>query len=375
MTGRERLLNTIEGRETDRVPVSPFIWSNTIGEFFGSESVDMVEKGIEVYRHFGFDVFLRTCNVGALTDEKSCDSKNWRVTETTVQTGEKKWETTTTVRTPERELTQRMGLCRITPYEVVQAQSEYFIKEEKDFEQFVKYQPPVPQADCGAVRRARELLGDDGIAAPWIQGAFNSLGMMRKLEDLLMDPYENESLFEGMCEYFPSRMREAARQLTAAGADVICAGGNMATATMVGPSFFREHLLALETEHCQKIRAMGVHYLYHNCGDAAALLPYYSDIGMSVYESMTPPPYGDTELSAALTVIDHGIALCGNLDQVSFLREASPEQVRERTRGILELAKPRGRFILGTTDYLSEGTPEENIRAFAEAGVEYGGHL
>ena len=36
------------------------------------------------------------------------------------------------------------------------------------------------------------------------------------------------------------------------------------------------------------------------------------------------------------------------------------------------LVKPRGSFIFACTDYLCEGTPEANIRALAEAAIEYG---
>jgi uroporphyrinogen decarboxylase len=370
--GRERLLNTIRGGQVDRVSVAPFIWSNYIGEFFGSQNVDMVEKGIEVYRHFGFDIILRTCNVSEFADEKTYDSKNWRVSEATTQVSEKKWEVTTIIRTPERELTQRKGFCRITPYEVVEAPIEYFIKGEEDFKQFVKYQPEVPECDCSIVGEALELIGDDGITAPWIQGAFNSLGMVRRLDDLLVDPYINPKLFTAMKEYFPARTREIARRLIKAGADLICAGGNMATGTMVGPEYYKNYILDIEIEHCRKVKEMGAAYLYHNCGDAASLLPLYSNIQMDVYESLTPPPYGDTDFDTALSTIDKNITLSGNIDQISFLKEASPEKIEEKVKSILTKAKKRGNFILATTDYFSEGTPEENIHAFAEAGLKYG---
>jgi uroporphyrinogen decarboxylase len=372
MTKRERLLAVIKGDEVDRVPVSPFIWGNYIGEFFGSQDVDMVEKGIEVYKHYGFDIMLRTCGVAEFGDEKTYDSKKWRVTEVIEHLDDRKWEIVTIIRTPERELIQRKGFCRITPYEVVEAPIEYFIKDEEDFKQFVKYQPPVPECDCSIVGRALELLGDEGIAAPWIQGAFNSLGMVRRLDDLLMDPYINPEFFAAMCDYFPGRTREIARQLIKAGADLLCAGGNMATATMVGPIYYKNFILAMEIEHCRKVKEMGGAYLYHNCGDAAALLPLYSDIKMNVYESMTPPPYGDTDFDTALSTIDKSITLCGNLDQVSFLKEATLEEIEERVKEILKKAKKRGNFILATTDYFSEGTPEENIHAFAQAGLKYG---
>jgi hypothetical protein len=34
MTGRERLIKTFKGQKTDRVPISPFIWVNSIYEMF-----------------------------------------------------------------------------------------------------------------------------------------------------------------------------------------------------------------------------------------------------------------------------------------------------------------------------------------------------
>ena len=37
MTGRERLLRTIRGEATDRVPISPFLYFNAIYEMFGYE--------------------------------------------------------------------------------------------------------------------------------------------------------------------------------------------------------------------------------------------------------------------------------------------------------------------------------------------------
>jgi uroporphyrinogen-III decarboxylase len=120
------------------------------------------------------------------------------------------------------------------------------------------------------------------------------------------------------------------------------------------------------------VKELGAYYLYHNCGDAASLLDQYSKIHMDIYESLTQPPYGDTVLEEALAKIDRSITLCGNIDQIEFLKKATPAEVSDKVKRVLELAKKRGNFILGTTDYFSEGTPHENIKAMAEAALEYG---
>ena len=77
-------------------------------------------------------------------------------------------------------------------------------------------------------------------------------------------------------------------------------------------------------------------------------------------------------LEEALRVIRPGLTLRGNIDQINFMREATPQQVREKVRDLLDKVKPRGNWILSTTDFFFDGTPYDNIRAFAEAGEEYG---
>jgi hypothetical protein len=371
MNGRLRLIKLLNGEEIDRIPVAPFIFNNYINEFFGQNDADPVIKGIEVYKHFGFDIILRTCNVWDYLNENACDSKYWRVSESRQETGNE-WSVYTTIKTPERELKQKKQYKRVTEYEVVEAVTEYFIKDKDDFEQFVKYQPPVPSYDCSIITRARELLKDDGLCAPWVQGAFNMISFYRKLDDLILDPYLDPSLYDQMIRYFADRMLNVIGQFAKAGADIVCAGGNIGNASMVGPVFFKDHILPYEIEFAKRAKSKNVYYLYHNCGDASLLLDMYSDIGMDIYESLTPPPYGDTSLSDALTKIDKHITLCGNIDQIGFLRNSTPKQIRQSVKTVLMAAKKRGNFILATTDYFSEGTPYENILAFAKAGLEFG---
>ena len=81
MTGRERFIKLLKREPIDRIPVATFIHNNFLNEFFRSNEVDPIEKGIEVYKHFRFDIMLRTCSVGSYLDEKSCVSENWIVKE------------------------------------------------------------------------------------------------------------------------------------------------------------------------------------------------------------------------------------------------------------------------------------------------------
>jgi uroporphyrinogen-III decarboxylase len=78
------------------------------------------------------------------------------------------------------------------------------------------------------------------------------------------------------------------------------------------------------------------------------------------------------DLDEALRVMRPDMALRGNVDQVEFLRKATPQQVKDRVRELLSKIKQRGNWILSTTDFPFDGTPYENIRAFGDAGREFG---
>ena len=116
----------------------------------------------------------------------------------------------------------------------------------------------------------------------------------------------------------------------------------------------------------------GVIYLYHNCGYRGKLLPLYPSLGMGAYESLTPPPYGNTMLEEALAVFGKNTALLGNIDQIDLLRKGTPAQIAEQVEVVLNTVRGRSYFILATTDYFNENTPHDNIHALANAGRRYG---
>jgi uroporphyrinogen-III decarboxylase len=202
-------------------------------------------------------------------------------------------------------------------------------------------------------------------------GAFNVLNQFRKLEDVMMDALEDEGFYRTMMEYFlPWQLKQNLR-LIQAGADAVEITGNMATSA-VGPLFFERYVLEYENRLARGVHDAGAFNIYHNCGDAAKIMHLYNRMDIDAWGYLTPPPYGDVDLDQALRVMRPDMILRGNVDQVEFLMKATPEQVRERVREVLLKAKPRGNWILSTTDFFFDDTPYGNVRAFVETGHEFG---
>jgi len=370
LTSRERLLRLFRHEPVDRIPTAPFIHVNYVKEFFGSHDVDWVTKTPEVYRHFGFDIIHRNCSPAA--NVFGPDGPNWKV-ESVVEERGRNTFTTTLIHTPAGDLRYTEALNWTYEYDAEAALQEYPIKSEADFELFTKYQPAHGLIDATDVRRGREAVGDEGIVAPWIQGAFNLAAFYyRKLDDLLLDAVLRPDFYAAMMNYFVERYQPFVKQIIDAGADVISYAGNIANGKLVSPAFFKQHIWPYEKSFIEYIQRQGAFVLYHNCGYARNLIPTYPSLGMAAYESLTPPPYGDTILADAVKAFGGQTCLSGNIDQITLLREGTPAAIEAAVRQTLDTARGKAPFILATTDYFNDNTPHDNIHALAEAGRKYG---
>lgn len=387
MNGRERLSKALKSEPTDRVPVSPFLYYNAIYEmfhyrpsiehFFDPPDFDPVVKYVEYCDYFGFDVLhvLGTVwdvwTANTIFDQTiALSAENWDVAIEDQYNGEDELLRCLTIRTPGGDLRHVEKHARTSPYLIVSATTEHLIKTPKDFDILSLYLPPADRMDCSLIRRARQAVGDKGLVTANTHGSFNILGMFRKLDDILTDPLTDEGFYRAMVEFFLPRLVQRAKKMVENGADVIEVAGHWTG--QVGPKTFQKCILEYENRLTRAIHEIGARIIYHNCGDAARIMHLYNDLEIDCWGYLTPPPYADVILEEALRVIRPGLTLRGNIDQINFMREATPQQVREKVRDLLDKVKPRGNWILSTTDFFFDGTPYDNIRAFAEAGEEYG---
>jgi len=381
LTGRERLTKTFRGENVDRVSVSPFIWVNNVYEMFdyipkidtnmSPDDFDLPGKYMEYHDYFNFDVLFAP---GLLWDKYIPDTaENWEVS--IVKEGDTdNQKRTTVVKTPDGELKQIQNFKRSSKHLIVFAPQEYVIKTKKDFEIFAKYVPPARYIDIDLISRAKKVIGERGLVNPAIMGVFNTINQFRKLEDMMMDPIADEGFYREMMEFFADwNINHIVKDVIPSGADSIELGGNLATSG-VGPAFFKNYVLDYENKFADAIHKAGGFVVYHNCGDAQAIMHLYNDLHINVWGYVTGPPFGDVILDDVLKVIRPDMALRGNIDQVEFLRKASIPEIKERVRNLLEKVKPRGNWILSTSDFFFDETSYDNIKAFSEAGYEFGSY-
>jgi uroporphyrinogen decarboxylase len=133
--------------------------------------------------------------------------------------------------------------------------------------------------------------------------------------------------------------------------------------TMLHPDFFREHVLPRHKRFADTCHKNGKPFIFHSCGKIEALLEdLIEDVRIdalhSFQDNITPIEemhrrYGDR------------ISLLGGVD-VDLLARGTTEDVRARTRQILEACTPAGGIMLGSGNSVTNYCKIENYYAMID---------
>jgi uroporphyrinogen-III decarboxylase len=378
MTARERILTVLRGGIPDRVPVVPFIQEDYLAWVYpGRPALDRVDTVVELAGELRFDVIAKH-NRFMTPAFMRRDHLNWRVRRETAREAEF-WVTRVEIATPSRTLTEESARpdAGAATQGVMPVTRKHLLETAADLEAFVRW---VPEPDAEAARELRETaaawrrrVGDLGINAPWgWAGVYNTASDLWGIENAMMAPYTDEEAYRALMERLTERMIQYNAPLVEGGADAVGLQGHIANARSVGADFFMEHVFPHEKRLIEAIHGMGAFTVYHNCGFARAFYPCYRELGMSVWETVSEPPQGDNDLAEAKRVMGDRVCLLGNLDQLRFLKTATPEEVAARTREIVRTGKPGGRYLFAASDFLERDTPRENVEAMLRAAEDEG---
>ncbi|MHB8279667.1 MAG: uroporphyrinogen decarboxylase family protein [Candidatus Humimicrobiaceae bacterium] len=387
MDSRNRILNTISGNEIDRVPVTLFIHDegNFLSQIYKNldteDPLDCKHKVIDLQRELGLDIFLRMLHKmtpfwitygGLNTDEQT---ENWEVTCREYKRGSsivKDYK----IKTPINEFNQEFTISEIAPQTFNYACTKKPINTIKDLEASIKYEPPMdemyPKILKDMVMKINEYLKDDGVTSIWAPGcAFNAAANLINLDMLYSVFLTDIFFFEKLMYFCMKRTFPFIEAICKSGIDIINLGGNV-PGGFLGKENYDKYVLSYEKKYIELIKSHGVLTLYHNCGQASALVDSYKELGSDIVEPFSPPPLGDSDLQDIKKRSEGKFVIIGNIDQVNVLKEGTIDLVKDITQKTIMVGKKGGKFILQNADYLEYGTPWKNVKAYIEKGLGYG---
>ena len=385
MTSRERFLKVLSGEMPDRVPVTLFIQDQ--GHFLNQNYPDVDPwdyetlqlKVIELQKQLGVDVFVRMLfgvndpfwiHFGGLNIYEQ--TENWEVKTEEIHS-ENTLKKVSTIRTPGGTLTQEFSIHELHPGTFMFACTKKPIHNIEELDIAIKYEPKMPAwwpaQVKGRVQKIKKALGEDGIVGSWTpHGPFNNASLLID-HDVLYALFKLDyEYYEKLMNFAMNRILDYTRAIDDAGVDIHCVGGNVPNG-MVGKRNYDRYILPFEKKYINFVQQNGTPAMYHNCGQAWALVESYKELGARVIEPFSPSPLGDSELSKVKEIVNGEYVVLSGIDQVNVLQKGTVEQVKRATEAAIKAGKPGGKFILQPVDFLEYGTPLENVEAYVSTAM------
>ncbi len=214
-----------------------------------------------------------------------------------------------------------------------------------------------------AIRALRQAVGDELPVMGWVEGALAEAADLRGMSQVMMDLVTNPAWLKDLLERCAEVEIAFARAQVRAGAHIVGLGD--AVASQISPAMYREFALPYERRIFDAVRAEGGLARLHICGNTSHLLADMPASGADIVDVDWMVDLGRAVDAAG------GAVICGNIDPVSVLLRATPEEVRAAVRA--NAAAGRGRWISAAGCEVPDGTPVANLCAQHLALCELGG--
>jgi uroporphyrinogen decarboxylase len=138
------------------------------------------------------------------------------------------------------------------------------------------------------------------------------------------------------------------------------------TGTLVAPRDLRMYFLPWLKRLSDAVHSRGLPYFLHSCGNVAAIM---EDLVVEV-EIDAKHSYEDAIIPVEEFQLRYGdrIGVLGGLD-LNILSGAAPDDVRQRTRALIETCGPRGRYAVGSGNSVPSYVPVANYLAMVDEAL------
>lgn len=209
-----------------------------------------------------------------------------------------------------------------------------------------------------------------GLLACHAGGIFEHLSWVMSLEGLCLALIENPGLVMAVSKRIGSLfLRFYKHLLELDRISAIFAGDDMGfrTGTLVSPVDLRKYCLPWHRQFAAMAHERRLPYWLHSCGNLDAIMDdLIVDVRIDGKHSFEDAIMPVEEFQSRY---GNKIAVLGGLD-VNILASSTPEQVRQKTRALIENCNRRGRYAIGSGNSIPSYVPVENYLAMVDEALE-----
>ena len=327
MTGRDRILAVLEGREPDHLacmPITMMFAADILGASYRQYVSDhrvMADAQIKTAEMFGFD-YVSTISDPAREASDLGAAIQWFDDQ------------------PPAIIEENALFADKSTLSAAKAPGSIFGGRMQD--------------RLSGIELLRERAGKDLFVEGWVEGPCAEGADLRGLNRLMTDFTDDPEFVNELFEYTVGVAKEFAAVQIKAGADIIGIGD--AAASLVGPRIYNEFVWPREKELVDHIHACGGRVRLHICGNTKRILDGMGALGCEIVDIDYPVP-----MDQARPRTGQQQTLAGNLNPVGEVRNGTPETILRALEALLQHAGPR--WIVAAGCEIVRDTRHENVRA------------
>jgi hypothetical protein len=210
------------------------------------------------------------------------------------------------------------------------------------------------QRECAAAGYATWLI---------IGWCFDRIAASMGLEHLALACYDQPDFVREAMQWVETRNQHGIERIvTKVKPDFVLYNGDCAykNGLMLAPAMLRDFCLEPTRQTVRMIHDLGIPFAFHTDGQLDDIAPMLIELGICAVHGCEKQA---NDLQHLVTTFGDDIVLCGNMDVV-FLKNATPDQVRQETRRMLRVGGAKQRFIAGCNTSPQDYIPWENYRTF-----------
>jgi uroporphyrinogen decarboxylase len=242
------------------------------------------------------------------------------------------------------------------------------------WEDFEKYPWPGSNGiDYGALDMAASVLPDGmRLIGADPGGALEAVEDLMGVQQMAYAMVDQPDLLQAVFDKCGQLMLDICRtnaSHAAVGAVILGDDMGFKTQTIMSPEALRRYLFPWHKRIAEAVHAYGKPLLLHSCGNLDRVMDdLIDDVGIDAkhsFEDVIMP------VEEAKRRWGSRIAILGGVD-MDILARGTPDQVRARTRQVLETCMPGGGYALGSGNSIANYIPAENYIAMLEEGWRAG---
>jgi len=188
------------------------------------------------------------------------------------------------------------------------------------------------------------------------QDPFSIASMMRTPQEWYIDLIGNEQDAHNLLEYCTDVTCQFIDLMAETGSDMLSNGDSPAGPDLISPEMYIKFALPYEKKIVEKAHGHHLPYALHICGNTDSILEYMLETGTDALELDYK-----TNAKKARDVLQGKTTFIGNIDPSDILARGSIEEVREKTREVINIFADTPRFILNAGCAIPSITPSQNI--------------